>query len=269
MGLLAKILQKINKSESGSIQSDPLIQDAKPNVAYWVGDTVYAVPVVGTSHYRQHIEEIAQNPNGYRAVVFATAELRLEPNNQFDPNAVAVYIEDKKVGHLARGFAPVFRQKASLAEECLTTFADAVITNGLRIGDKEYEYTIDLDIPQSFEFIVDPLREHEITRGCGYPPLLKNESGDFTVDVWIPVSDFSDLHRLREVNIWTTDAWDTVNFYIMNRQGIGLGYKIYEMPKAKFEELFSIDTVQASVDLNQSRFATLRVVSNSERIGAP
>jgi hypothetical protein len=77
--------------------------------------TDYAIRVVGINHYLDNILDFF----GKRGLILhydditleAEAELRAEPNNEFDPNAVAIYLDNNKVGHLARRHAALMTQK--------------------------------------------------------------------------------------------------------------------------------------------------------------
>ena len=60
------------------------------------------VQVVGESHYAESFHAICGPPNKLGYSVDALAELRPEPENPYDPNAVAVFVQGQKVGHLSR-----------------------------------------------------------------------------------------------------------------------------------------------------------------------
>lgn len=64
-----------------------------------------AMDVVGESHYRDAIAAIAGGPRLEAVRLVASAALVPEPDNPYDRNAVAVWIEGRKVGHLSRGDA--------------------------------------------------------------------------------------------------------------------------------------------------------------------
>jgi hypothetical protein len=78
-------------------------------------------------------------------------QVALEPDNPYDPNAVAVYIAGRKVGHLptpaAQAFAPVGRR---LAEQQQVGACSAIITGGWDRGDGDtghFGVTLDLAHP--------------------------------------------------------------------------------------------------------------------------
>jgi hypothetical protein len=79
------------------------------------------------------------------------ATLVPEPDNPYDPNAVAVYIAGRKVGHLprpaAQAFAPVGRR---LAEQRQVGACSATIAGGWDRGDGDtghFGITLDLAHP--------------------------------------------------------------------------------------------------------------------------
>ena len=54
----------------------------------------YIFYVVGTKYY--HVDKLHPSPNGY------AAELIDEPDNKYDHNAIGVYFDGIKVGHIGR-----------------------------------------------------------------------------------------------------------------------------------------------------------------------
>jgi hypothetical protein len=90
-------------------------------------------------------------------------------------------------------------------------------------------------------------------------PLEHSADGSYVAIVWVPTSDFNELHKSRQVEEWTTETWDTVNFYALNRQGIGLGFKVYELPKQQYTKLFEDGPTTGTLLLEAGRFATLRI----------
>jgi hypothetical protein len=74
------------------------------------------VGVVGESHYQDALTAIVGGKRPESVRIPTQATLLPEPDNPYDPNAVAVYIAGQKVGHLprpaAQAFAPVGRRLA-------------------------------------------------------------------------------------------------------------------------------------------------------------
>jgi hypothetical protein len=74
-----------------------------------LGDGAFRFPIVGESHYQLEIEAIAggRSEDGARNIL-VDAVLIPEPNNPYDPNAVAVKNENRTVGYLSRDTAKLF-----------------------------------------------------------------------------------------------------------------------------------------------------------------
>ncbi|MDK8871514.1 HIRAN domain-containing protein [Paracoccus sp. SSJ] len=91
----------------------------------------YPYEAVGESHYQRELSQICggKTEDGYN--LQRRAELRPEPNNPHDKNAVAVHISGKKVGYLSRKDAIRWNKHlAELGRPGATTGADAMITGG-------------------------------------------------------------------------------------------------------------------------------------------
>ena len=67
----------------------------------------------------------------------------------------------------------------------------------------------------------------------------------------------------QSVTSWTTDHWNTVNFYADNRKGIGLGFKVFEIPKAQYSAIFGQGEPQAILEALNGRVAVLRIRATS------
>lgn len=233
-----------------------------PRYAHWETTGSFKIAAVGTSFYRSDIAFIAQNPDNSRALVICIAYLLPDNQNIHDPHTVRVVVEGRTVGHLSRDFAKRYRSYISdLPSHIQCISVTAAITNGLKTIDKAYEYTVEVDIPDSLKLHVlnEPLRDPPM-RLSGYAPLRQCSDGSYLVKVWVPVSDHNELHKHRVVEEWTTDRWETVNFYAINRQGIGLGFKVYELQKREYAKLFKDGPTSGMLLLEgQNRFATLRI----------
>jgi len=91
--------------------------------AYWEGEGI--THVVGESFHQDNLLRIAGGKRRDGVRMATLAELRTEPNNRFDPNAVVVEIAGLPVGHLSRedaaGYAPALRhiqQGLGITVEC-------------------------------------------------------------------------------------------------------------------------------------------------------
>lgn len=77
------------------------------------GGPEYSVDIVGESHHQEALADIAGGYTTDGARVQATATLVLESKNRYDPEAVAIHINSKKVGHLSRENARRYRARLS------------------------------------------------------------------------------------------------------------------------------------------------------------
>ncbi|HKT27818.1 hypothetical protein, partial [Dyella sp.] len=58
---------------------------------------------------------------------------------------------------------------------------------------------------------------------------------------------------------WTVDSWATVNYYLSNEKGIGLGFKVLSVPKAEHAQVFGEQPVNAVVEGIERRWVMLRL----------
>jgi hypothetical protein len=75
-----------------------------------IGDGKFAFPVVGESHHDAALEQLAGGRTEEGVHVTCAALLLPQPDNPYDPDAVAVFIRGQEVGFLARNVAPEFLQ---------------------------------------------------------------------------------------------------------------------------------------------------------------
>jgi hypothetical protein len=106
---------------------------------------------LGESHHQDALTAIVGGKGAESVRIPTQATLVPEPDNPYDPNAVAVYIAGRKVGHLprpaAQAFAPVGRR---LAEQRQVGACSATITGGWDRGDgdtRHFGITLDLAHP--------------------------------------------------------------------------------------------------------------------------
>jgi hypothetical protein len=235
---------------------------AKP--LHWPPSGNFAVAAVGTSHHHSEIATITNNPTGASALVFCTASLRPEINNPYDRNAVAVIIDSKVVAHLPAILAPAFRSRLQEGEQQVTT-CDAVITNGVVLDGNAYSYTIELD----FE-LTDSSRPG--TMAPTYPVIVRKSTaglefiekgeGRFHLSVLLPEYSDRDLDNRHDVMNWTTDHWTTINYYLSNRKGIGLGFFAFAIPKERHRALFGDQMPFVGLLSKEQRIWTFLLTTN-------
>ncbi|MFS2015049.1 hypothetical protein ACEN88_00540 [Massilia sp. CT11-108] len=143
MSLLRSIVALMSPTPAQKIR----IEATAPTLKHWRPSGSFTTDVVGESHYFDNIRLIAMNMDGDGAVVHCTAMLAPEEENPSDPNAVGVWIEGKKVGHLSKDEAPLFRQALTAAGSALIpTTCDALIHGGGTHDGRRYNYSVELDL---------------------------------------------------------------------------------------------------------------------------
>jgi hypothetical protein len=127
-------------------------QGPAPAVRQMEGDGDFETDVVGESHYQDALAEIAGPKTEAGVDLEVKAQLVPEPDNPTDPQAVAVYIEGRKVGHLARDLAAQWVAiQARRGETGQIVEVDANITGGWRQalrggGTSEGAFGVTLDL---------------------------------------------------------------------------------------------------------------------------
>lgn len=105
------------------------------------------VHVFGESHYQAALEEIAGGKTEYGCDQDVVACLVREPKNEYDPNAIAVYIKGFKVGYIGRQEAG---QYAAYVEQINAAGAGAAchahLTGGWKRGNDEGSIGVVLDL---------------------------------------------------------------------------------------------------------------------------
>ncbi len=101
------------------------------------------LPIVGESHYRDEFVALLGPPKVRGEDHDCTADLICEPDNPYDHNAVAVWIEGHRVGFLSEDSAAIYRRDCGLASvQC-----PAHITAGWeRKGNDRGDYCVRLAI---------------------------------------------------------------------------------------------------------------------------
>lgn len=117
---LARILLKRNKAQNPNNKS---INQLSSNSANYVRRELrankesdedewsefmdpFSFQIVGESHYRENLLSIIESNNAHKlGELSVQAEIRKEPDNKFDENAVCVLINGKKVGHISKDYS--------------------------------------------------------------------------------------------------------------------------------------------------------------------
>ena len=114
------------------------------------GGPDYNVDVVGESHYQDALAEIAGGYSADGTRIEKTATLVLEARNRYDPEAVAIHIEGKKIGHLSRENARRYRGRLhELGTPDREATCPAVIVGGWKRRDgRTGQFGVKLDLSE-------------------------------------------------------------------------------------------------------------------------
>lgn len=119
-----------------------------PATKHLEGDGSFDFDIVGESHYQDALERIVGGRTDESVEFECLASLICEDDNPYDSNAVAVYINGYKVGHLARPVAAGFRdiqRRHGWVGQIVT--ADAIIVGGWDRGNRgKGDFGVKLDI---------------------------------------------------------------------------------------------------------------------------
>ncbi|MFN4284082.1 MAG: HIRAN domain-containing protein [Alphaproteobacteria bacterium] len=115
------------------------------------GPGTFEIDVVGESKYQRNLAKIAGNKTEDSKRVVVDALLFLEDDNPHDSNAVAVLVDDMKVGYLDRATAKSFRRQLKKVEppgqKIEAARCAGLIVGGWRDEDSEGHFGIKLDLP--------------------------------------------------------------------------------------------------------------------------
>lgn len=187
-----------------------------------------------------------------------------DKDNAADPNAILVttpVAPPKVFGYLPREQAALYRKRmVEAGYPHMISACEAVLSGGLVTPQQTYDYVLELDLDMS----VDPHPEHlvihpETVRQPGNPEFKPDDQGVYRFKCWLPHDAVGFLHPKGRTKSWTMDTWDTVNYYLANQKGIGLGFKVLSIPKAEHAKVFGEQPVNAVLEGIERRWVTLRL----------
>jgi hypothetical protein len=114
-----------------------------------IGDGKFGFPVVGEAHHQDILEVLAGGRREVSARVALAALLLPQPDNPYDPDAVAVFMRGHEVGHLTRNVAPEFLQ-ALHAGGYDRAACEAMIVGGWDDGESRGSYGVRLNASRPF-----------------------------------------------------------------------------------------------------------------------
>lgn len=235
--------------------------ESSSGLLQWPGDMMFSVPVRGVEYYRDAIAEIAGNPPGKPALVYCAAMLVLDDDNPHDPKAVSVWVEGVQIGHLPREYAPEFRRRLLTAGiPGAVTTCDALITKGLVTEDRQYAYCVELDLgtDPAPELCLQPTWGHA-KRLDPDPVFQLQADGSYITTVLLERDALEDADKNLSIDSWTTEHWSTVNYYLVNRQHIGLGHRLFGVPKEQHKQMFGTDDADVTIESIKHRMAAIRL----------
>jgi HIRAN domain len=109
MGLLDRILNRRGGSDCHAATAAPVLGESQPAVAVVLLPGSHDLEVVGESHYQDALWRVTRGRTVERVRVEVQAVLLAEPDNPYDPNAIAVLMDGGKVGYLCRDDAEAYR----------------------------------------------------------------------------------------------------------------------------------------------------------------
>lgn len=236
----------------------------------WPAEGLYGIQATGSGAYGDALSKIAKNPGDTTNLTFLRVVLLPDDNNRYDPNAVAVlHMADgsspELLGHLSRAHAIDYRARLkTLGFESMASVCNAVLSGGLQTNDRSYSYVLELDLDLS----ISPTKGAIVAMGepkreASNPTFEKDRQGSYRFRCWL-TGGLDGHHPKNRTKAWTTPDWDTVNYYLQNAQGIGLGAKLISVPKEEHRRAFGDGFASAVVEGIDGRWVTLRLDQATE-----
>jgi Bacterial PH domain len=104
-----------------------------------IGDGKFGFPVVAEEHHQDILEALAGGRRESSASVAVPALLLPQPNNPYDPDAVAVFMRGHEVGYPARNVAPEFLRALQIGGYDRAA-CEAMIVGGWDRGGADHGY---------------------------------------------------------------------------------------------------------------------------------
>jgi hypothetical protein len=122
-----------------------------------VGDNSYSQEIVGESFYQKALEKISGGKNEDGHYLKCIAFLKPEPQNKYDKNAIAVEINDSKVGYLDKRTALKLKNEfKKISGPSWAATCNAVIVGGwyrpeAATDDREGHFGVRIDLTWPLE----------------------------------------------------------------------------------------------------------------------
>ena len=135
-----------NRKLYAGVETEKLLADYYPN---------NSIEINGESFYKDELDSISRLLEHDHDLFYQVeAFIKAEPENKHDPNAVALYIQDQKVGYINKGQAPFFN-------EVLSQIGGAAwVLAGMKFVTKIQQYRVRIMVelppkidPRAYEFL--------------------------------------------------------------------------------------------------------------------
>jgi HIRAN domain len=137
-----------------------VMAEAELRIAVVQGDGQFGMRVAGTSHHQLELETLAGGRSEQSAHHKCAVLLLPEPDNPYDPNAVAVYIvassQKTAIGYLHHDTAPLFN-KCLLCHGFSAGACNALIVGGWHREDGSEDGNFGVRLDAYLPFQLDPL----------------------------------------------------------------------------------------------------------------
>lgn len=111
------------------------------------GQGTFNTEIVGEAQYQDALQKIAGKKTAQSKEHYCVAVLYCERDNPYDPNAVAVFVDDRKVGYLSRDMAAAWRKALAKRYDPLPQIeVDAVVVGGWKDSFSEGHFGLKLDL---------------------------------------------------------------------------------------------------------------------------
>jgi hypothetical protein len=234
----------------------------KEEVPIWPRTGLFPVQATGSKPNREALATLAGNAPGQTSLYFFTALLYPYDTNPYDPLAVGVTTLEAPtlLGHLPAQLARSYRDRMQELGFRGVSACGAVLSGGLDLGKSNYDFVLELDL----DLLLKPAYGMDCgtiipSRAVVKPEYTKGDDGSYTFRCWLPQGTAGHLHRHLRMKAWTTPDWGTINYYIDNDRGIGLGHKVLSIPKPLHRKLFGPDLATPSVESIEERWASVRL----------
>jgi hypothetical protein len=173
-------------------------------VACWPWSGRYPLEVVGESHYAEALKSLPLPKGASASVLLGNARLVHKPDNIYDPNAMAVLIDDRQVGFLSRDDAVTYhRAFESRGVEERTSICNVLVScSHLDTDDPRFSVQLDVDFAQDPSVSIRPAHRAMISLQDFVPIVVKSQGHGFIVAHWLPLKAVECCVPGESVSVW-------------------------------------------------------------------